>query len=72
MAKIVPILLVFGVVVYCTAAFVTKRDVSELLRHREYGQVHYGNGIPGDQAVIDHEYFNIDKAGNYNFGRVNF
>ncbi|CAG9812206.1 unnamed protein product [Chironomus riparius] len=68
MAKIFTVLVVFGLIACCTAATMSKRDVSELLRHHVNEHVHYGNGIPGDQAEIEHEHFNIDKVGNYDFG----
>ena len=68
MAKFVIVLFISGLIANYTAASMSKRDISKLLRHRESGHAYYGNGITGDQAKIEHEYFNSDKAGNYNFG----
>jgi len=61
-------LLFLGSIVCSSASLTVKRDVSELLRHRESSHVYYGNGIPGHQTEIEDEHYNIDKAGNYNFG----
>ena len=68
MAKFVSVFFFTTFIAYSSAIPVDKRDVSELLRHHEPDHVVYGNGILGHQAEIEHEHFNIDKVGNYDFG----
>lgn len=44
-----------------------RRDVSKLLRHHASDHAVYGNGIEGKDAEIEHQHFDIDEQGNYDF-----